>query len=292
MAARDDNTLTQEKRYCWVCFASEDDDRDATWVRPCRCKGTTKWVHQNCLQRWIDEKQKGNSSAKVSCPQCNTEYIIVFPPYGSVVYIMDVADRMIYRVCPFIAAGIVVGSIYWTAVTYGAVTVMQVLGHKEGLGVMEQADPLFLLVGLPTIPILLILGRMVRWEDYLLRLWRRHSPQFPLMKYFAPWRRVDCPERVPVEHAPLSDPVSATRILCGALMLPTIATVCGKILFDTVPSNLQRTILGGVAFVTIKGMMKMYYKHQQYIRQVHREIVDFDETFSESSSELSSSHSS
>ena len=41
-------------------------------------------VHQLCLQRWVDEKQKGNYSGKVSCPQCNTEYIIVYPKMGKV----------------------------------------------------------------------------------------------------------------------------------------------------------------------------------------------------------------
>ena len=41
---------------------------------------------------------------------------------------MDVVDKIIYKVCPFVAGGIFVGSVYWTAVTYGAVTVMQV-GH-------------------------------------------------------------------------------------------------------------------------------------------------------------------
>ena len=51
---------------------------------------------------------------------------------------MDVVDRIVYKVCPFVAAGVVVGSIYWTAVTYGAVTIMQVVGAKEGLAVMEQ----------------------------------------------------------------------------------------------------------------------------------------------------------
>ena len=39
---------------------------------------------------------------------------------------MDLVDRLIYRVCPFVAGGIFVGSVYWTAVTYGSVTVMQV----------------------------------------------------------------------------------------------------------------------------------------------------------------------
>ncbi len=70
------------RKTCWVCFASEEDDRTVTWVQPCRCRGTTKWVHQMCLQRWIDEKQRGNSTAKVSCPQCGTPYTIEFPPFG------------------------------------------------------------------------------------------------------------------------------------------------------------------------------------------------------------------
>ena len=59
----------------------------------------------------------------------------------------------------------------------------QVLGHKEGLNVMEKADPLFLLIGLPTIPVMLILGKMVRWEDYFLRLWRKHSSKLPIINY-------------------------------------------------------------------------------------------------------------
>lgn len=69
-------------RHCWVCFATEGDDRSAEWVCPCRCKGSTKWIHQACLQRWLDEKQKGNSMGSVSCPQCGTEYHIVFPKLG------------------------------------------------------------------------------------------------------------------------------------------------------------------------------------------------------------------
>lgn len=47
-------------------------------------------------------------------------------PPGPVVYVLDLADRLISKAGPFAAAGIMVGSIYWTAVTYGAVTVMQV----------------------------------------------------------------------------------------------------------------------------------------------------------------------
>lgn len=37
--AEDENTKS-----CWVCFATEADDRLAAWVQPCKCIGTTKWV--------------------------------------------------------------------------------------------------------------------------------------------------------------------------------------------------------------------------------------------------------
>lgn len=35
----------ESARYCWVCFATDEEDRDATWVQPCKCRGTTKWVN-------------------------------------------------------------------------------------------------------------------------------------------------------------------------------------------------------------------------------------------------------
>jgi E3 ubiquitin-protein ligase MARCH5 len=267
------------KRYCWVCFATDEDDLTAAWVKPCRCRGTTKWVHQACIQRWIDEKQKGNATMKVSCPQCNTEYYIYYPTQGSLVVIMDSVDTLISRVCPFVAAGIVVGSIYWTAVTYGAVTLMQVAGHKEGLAVMERADPLILLVGLPTIPIMLILGKMVRWENYALRLIRNHSCKIPLLRHILPSPQppATLERSVSQDLPPLSDPVSATRILCGALLLPTVATLLGKALFENVTSNLKRSVLGGMAFITIKGVLRIYHKQQQHVRQTERKIMDFRE---------------
>ncbi|XP_058803650.1 E3 ubiquitin-protein ligase MARCHF5-like [Phymastichus coffea] len=263
----------EDKRYCWVCFATDEDDATAPWVKPCHCRGTAKWVHQRCIQRWVDEKQKGRAGAHVACPQCNTEYIIVYPNMGPLVVILDTIDGLIFRACPLIAAGIVVGCVYWTAVTYGAVTVMQVIGHKDGLSMMEQADPLVLLVGLPTIPIILVLGKMLDWEDQALNLFRRHACKVPILKRCSEdegARSQDVP--------PMSDPVSATRVLCGALLLPTIATICGRIFFYSINSNFQRTLLGGVAFITIKGAFKIYHKQQQYIRQRQRRIMDYTDT--------------
>lgn len=272
------STSEEDKRYCWVCFATDEDDATASWVKPCHCRGTTKWVHQGCIQRWVDEKQRGRAGAHVACPQCNTEYIIVYPNMGPLVFILDTIDGIIFRVCPFIAAGIVIGSIYWTAVTYGAVTVMQVVGHKDGLTIMEEADPLVLLVGLPTIPIMLVLGKMLRWEDQALSLLRRHACKVPILRHFLPSSYSDDDRAQSQDVPPMSDPVSATRVLCGALLLPTIASICGKIFFESVNSNFQRTLLGGVAFIAIKGAFKIYHKQQQYLRQCQRRIMDYTDS--------------
>ncbi|XP_076284945.1 E3 ubiquitin-protein ligase MARCHF5 isoform X1 [Lasioglossum baleicum] len=264
-----------DRRYCWVCFATDEDDATASWVKPCHCRGTSKWVHQGCIQRWVDEKQKGRAGANVACPQCNTEYIIVYPNMGPLVVVLDNIDGIIFRICPYIAASIVVASMYWTAVTYGAVTVMQVVGYKDGLAMMEQADPLVLLVGLPTIPILLVLGKMLRWEDQALSLFRRHACKVPILRYFLP-NSYSSDDRAQFEEMPpMNDPVSATRILCGALLLPSIASICGKIFFESIHSNFQRTLLGGIAFITIKGAFKIYHKQQQYVRQCQRRIMDY-----------------
>uniref|UniRef100_A0A0E9SWW8 E3 ubiquitin-protein ligase MARCHF5 n=1 Tax=Anguilla anguilla TaxID=7936 RepID=A0A0E9SWW8_ANGAN len=70
------------EKHCWVCFASEREDRVAEWVSPCRCKGCTKWIHQSCLQRWLDEKQKGNSAGRSAAPSAGQSTESSFPKWG------------------------------------------------------------------------------------------------------------------------------------------------------------------------------------------------------------------
>ena len=34
---------------------------------------------------------------------------------------------------------------------------------------------------------------------------------------------------------------------------------------------------GGIAFIAIKGILRIYFKQQQYLRQAQRKILDYDE---------------
>lgn len=274
---------SENQRYCWVCFANDEENiENLEWIRPCKCKGTLMWVHQQCLQRWVDEKQRGNSFKRVQCVQCQTEYIIVSPSIGLVADLLEGIDNVIRRSSPFIAAGVFVGSFYWTACTYGAITILQVLGNEEGLRVLEDTDHVFLMVALPAIPVCLVLGRMIRWEDAILRyIQNRQRKSFRMLGLILPIpedseNNVQAADNNQISRN-ISDTLSTTRVLCGALILPSISSLFGRVFFSNVNNNLQRTILGGLAFVAIKGVLKIYFKQKQFVRKKQRKIVDYNE---------------
>lgn len=217
---------------------------------------------------------------QVICPQCQEPYKIGFPRKGPIAEGCDMIEKFLSKSCPFVAGGILVGSVYWIAVTYGAVTVMQVLGHKEGLSLMERADPLFLLIGLPTIPVMLVLSRLIRWQEMILKLWRTHRYKLGNGCPDNAERPRPVTDSVRVEES-FVDTVSVTRLVNGGLVLPTIATLFGKLFFRRIESNIQRTFLGGIAFITVKGIMKIYCRQREYIRKLHRRVLPYEDTESD-----------
>lgn len=274
------DTDSTSVRQCWICFATEEDDTTAQWIQPCNCKGTTKWVHQGCLQQWVDEKQKSGRDVKVACPQCKTEYIIFFPSSNKLVIFLDRVDALVYKSCPFIAAGIMVGSLYWTAVTYGAITVMQVVGQPNAVEVMDRFEPALLLTGLPCIPVFLITFKMVQWEDSLLEFLRKAGPRLPVLRHFLPAPVAN--ESGTNNETVVTEEMSCTRVFTGALLLPTIATITGDLLYkNTIKSSVQRTLLGGLTFIIVRGIVKMYHKQQVYKRLRRRRILDYSPSIDE-----------
>ncbi|GAU92910.1 hypothetical protein RvY_04928 [Ramazzottius varieornatus] len=256
------------ERTCWVCFAGDDEEPDLKWLRPCRCRGSTKWVHYSCLQRWVDSQQKGSVTLPVACPQCGAFYLLKFGSVGVLHKILDGIERTINKSSPYMAGICLVGATYWAAVSYGALTVLQLLGHKEGLQMMERADPLSLLIALPSVPAFLVWGKMLRWEDYFARWW----PSFA---------HTICPHLFP---RPQGEVVSAehqtspSRILCGALLFPTIAVFVGRVFFNTTRPHFRRTVFGGIFYVVVKGIFKIYYKVKHNEQYQKREILDAPET--------------
>jgi len=57
---------------CRFCF--EPDTTPTSLVSPCRCSGSSKYVHKACLLRWQETTQIKRH--KTHCQQCQTEYTI------------------------------------------------------------------------------------------------------------------------------------------------------------------------------------------------------------------------
>ncbi|KAJ3100762.1 hypothetical protein HDU97_001933, partial [Phlyctochytrium planicorne] len=60
---------------CWICFEDEKKGERVRWVSPCKCKSSLKYVHEECLLRWIAEKE-GPIQGEVKCPACAHAYKI------------------------------------------------------------------------------------------------------------------------------------------------------------------------------------------------------------------------
>ena len=62
-----DNLIEQKE--CRVCFGTENQD---DFINPCRCSGTSKWIHRECLSQW--RSLTTNPEAYTKCMECHTEY--------------------------------------------------------------------------------------------------------------------------------------------------------------------------------------------------------------------------
>nr|CDS33790.1 E3 ubiquitin protein ligase MARCH5 [Hymenolepis microstoma] len=268
-------TSSSGERMCWICYSIEREDRpEQQWIHPCRCRGSSKWVHLGCLQRWLDEKQRSDPSVPVACRICGYEYVIEYPPAGPLLVALTSVDAALDASSSYVFAGAILGSLYWTAATFGAITVIQICGQDAGLAVMERADSMTLIIGLPAIPIGLIAVHLFDWQSWLLKIWRNHAYKIPLVQYFLP--KDVCLARLE-ETGDLNTSLTVTRVLCNSLALPTFAVFFGRFLFGHVHSRVFRALAGGLFYTGFTGFLQMYQREMNFLRRCRRRIKEYQE---------------
>lgn len=237
-------------RTCWVCLATEEDQPGLEWTHPCRCRGTGKWVHQSCLQHWIDEKQRGASSAQVKCPQCQFVYQIRYPDASTLLLLYELANRGITVSSPILLASVMATSLYWVSFTYGVSAASLALGREEFVKVFANPESTWVVFVLPALPWAIFFLKMMRPEVFVLQVWHRVlSPlSYAVLRLF-PLTRTAAKEPGPQQHrryeptaiAPLQN---VSRSVVGTFSLPIISSLLGWALSHFVPlSSLKRTLL-------------------------------------------------
>jgi len=61
------------EKECRICF---ENDNEFDFINPCLCDGTSKWVHNTCLQEWRNSNT--NMRANKFCIECNYKYKTFF----------------------------------------------------------------------------------------------------------------------------------------------------------------------------------------------------------------------
>ena len=46
----------KKDKICRICYTEEEDELENPIVQPCRCSGSCKYIHLNCLKHWINTK--------------------------------------------------------------------------------------------------------------------------------------------------------------------------------------------------------------------------------------------
>ena len=74
---------TKLPKLCKICYGEEDDPEDPL-VQPCKCSGTLKYIHLNCLKHWLNTRSciKLESNYRfmsflikqIECEICKTKY--------------------------------------------------------------------------------------------------------------------------------------------------------------------------------------------------------------------------
>jgi hypothetical protein len=66
LAVKDCNSEVDAKKQCRICLMDETDSEEVL-VNPCKCKGTSEYVHIKCLHDWISSKAKKKVNPNTTC---------------------------------------------------------------------------------------------------------------------------------------------------------------------------------------------------------------------------------
>lgn len=65
--------MSMIEQFCRICY--EEEIENNKFISPCRCSGTSKYIHENCLKLWRSRCE--NPLALTQCMECNTPYTII-----------------------------------------------------------------------------------------------------------------------------------------------------------------------------------------------------------------------
>ncbi|KAI9004640.1 hypothetical protein BC832DRAFT_53671 [Gaertneriomyces semiglobifer] len=184
-----EDSVTDEKR-CWICFVEEGEEKESAsltsslgmkagtiqstatasssnstsgggkrrWVRACKCRNSLKYAHEHCLLLWITSRSS-SSFSPVSCPACGYTYQLIEPRSPLFTFVTTLC-KCVEAVIPYATLTCAGVGLYVVGTTYGAYVVMTMCGVEDGERVLAGEWGWRVWMGLPLIPLSLLLSRV------------------------------------------------------------------------------------------------------------------------------------
>ena len=76
LSSKEEGADILDVKCCRICL---DEENDQGMIAPCRCKGTSKWVHRECLDQW--RANNAQDLAFSRCMECRFNF--QFEPHGN-----------------------------------------------------------------------------------------------------------------------------------------------------------------------------------------------------------------
>lgn len=245
------------------------------------CKCPKKLAHLSCFNKYIDMKHSGNINTQIKCSQCNLEYEFFYPYNGIILQIFDFIDQFLNVTSTVATVGSLITAAYWSSLSYGLLTMLQIYGSDEGIDMIKNNNIIISATVLPSIPIVLILSRFIKWEKTIEKFFPscfQYKTSFYYKKsQYEINNRFDDNDENELENSKI---LKKIRLVIGGLALPSLAVLFDKIIFNYLvgsnkSSSLIRTTMVGLTFVGVKGIAKMIYRQKKSWEEENKSIQDY-----------------
>ena len=65
-----------EEKFCKICFENIENKKTGKLINPCKCTGTVRYIHEECLKTWQVSQKKDIKNAE--CELCHCKYSMDF----------------------------------------------------------------------------------------------------------------------------------------------------------------------------------------------------------------------
>ena len=106
------------EKFCRFCFETEESVEKGKLICPCRCDGSLKHIHENCLQTWIVQRGSGrDSQISARCEICSAVYHLEIVRKLALDCKRAYNEGLVYLLIS-LGLAVCIGNVIWVTVKY------------------------------------------------------------------------------------------------------------------------------------------------------------------------------